>query len=328
MGRQDFGGRSLLSLYLSDIRSFPLLSKEEEIELGRRISGGIKQSADELVLSNLAFVVHIASEYKNMGLPFEDLVNEGNVGLIRAAGRYDHRKGIKFISYASWWVRKWILKALAEQASVVRVPCYQKKKQAQQKALVEAKRNQHRHSSADPPCDDCPPDPETFPRYRPVSLDDPDRPHGHPRLIEVLVDTRSKDPEREMMTEQDLARLELSFASLTDRERAILTARFGLSGSRVLTLREIGSRMGLSRERVRQIELAACDKLRSRLACDRFALLPGNTVDARSGSQPSFRRTHERPGLGDQRAGGPAWTTRNGYWVGGRRPSRGWTAAR
>lgn len=328
MGRQNFGGRSSLSLYLSDIRSFPLLSKEEEIELGRRISGGIRQSADELVLSNLAFVVHIASEYKNMGLPFEDLVNEGNVGLIRAASRYDHRKGIKFISYASWWVRKWILKALAEQASVVRVPCYQKKKQARQKALVEAQRSQHRHSSADPPCDDCPPDPDGFPRYRPVSLDDPARPHGHPRLIELLVDTRSKDPEREIISEEDLARLELSFASLTDRERAILTARFGLSGSRVFTLREIGTLMGLSRERVRQIELAACDKLRAQLARDRFAPGRADTGDARSARQPSLRRTDERSSLGDQRAGGSAWTTRNGYWVGGRTPSRGWTAAR
>src|SRR5262245_26775838 len=115
--RSHLRSGSALSRYLSDIRGFRLLTKDEEIAIGRRISSGLREGQNDLVLSNLGFVVKIASEYQNLGLPFEDLLNEGNMGLIHAASRYDHRKSIKFITYASWWVRKSDLKALADQSS-------------------------------------------------------------------------------------------------------------------------------------------------------------------------------------------------------------------
>jgi RNA polymerase primary sigma factor len=117
-----------LSRYFSEIRNYPILSKEQEMGLGKRIRKGQARPRNELVESNLSFVVKVASEYRNLGIPFEDLLNEGNIGLIEAAHRYDPNKGTKFITYAIWWIRKSILKALSEQSNMVRVPNYQMKR--------------------------------------------------------------------------------------------------------------------------------------------------------------------------------------------------------
>ena len=119
---------SLLSRYFAEIREYPLLTKEEEITLAQDITRGRNGALNDLIESNLSFVVKVASEYRNLGLPFEDLLNEGNIGLIEAAHRYDASKGTKFITYAIWWIRKSILKALSEHANLVRVPTYQMKK--------------------------------------------------------------------------------------------------------------------------------------------------------------------------------------------------------
>src|SRR5499426_2352263 len=119
---------TVLSRYFSEIRRYSLLSREQEVSLAKRVLKGDRQSLNDLIESNLSFVAKVASEYRNLGLPFEDLLNEGNLGLIEAAHRFDHRKGTKFITYAIWWIRKAILKALSEQSNLVRVPNYQMKK--------------------------------------------------------------------------------------------------------------------------------------------------------------------------------------------------------
>ena len=119
---------TVLSRYFSEIRKYPLLTKKQEQGLARNVKKGCRDSLDELVKSNLSFVVKVASEYRNLGMPFEDMLNEGNIGLIEAAHRYDASKGTKFITYAIWWIRKSILKSLGEHSSLVRVPTYQMKK--------------------------------------------------------------------------------------------------------------------------------------------------------------------------------------------------------
>ncbi|MDH3786459.1 MAG: sigma-70 family RNA polymerase sigma factor, partial [Acidobacteriota bacterium] len=126
--RQRAGQRSILSHYFSEIRDFPLLTKEEEKSLARDIQNGNSAAINDLVESNLSFVAKVASEYRSLGIPFEDLLNEGNIGLIEAAHRFDASKDTKFISYAIWWIRKSILKALSEQSHVVRLPYSQLKK--------------------------------------------------------------------------------------------------------------------------------------------------------------------------------------------------------
>jgi len=260
---------SALSRYLSDIRDYPSLSKEQELGLGERISAGALECQNELVVSNLGFVVKIACEYQHLGLPLDDLLNEGNLGLVRAAARYDHRRGIKFITYASFWVRKAILKALADQPAIVRVPEYQRKKLS-------------RHDPARTPL---------WPRRAAVSLDEPASSQGRARLIDTLADGDWANPEREILKRQDLAGLRRAMCRLNTKERAVIAWRFGLAAEPFLTLKEIGSRLGISRERVRQIEAAARVKLRTALSAPRPPCPPslGRTVTEASS------HCHQRP---------------------------------
>jgi len=229
---------STVGRYLSDIRSYPLLNRSEERTLSRRLSYGVREARDEMVLGNLGFVVKIAGEYRNMGMTFEDLLNEGNIGLIQAASKFDHRKGVRFITYAVWWIRKSILKALGEQVAMIRVTRYHRKKLA-------------RLQSPAPSC-------------HPVSLEDA-LDGGQRRLIDVLTDHRAENPEREVLRKERIARVMRGLSCLSARERFVIAGRFGLAGRQVSTLKEIGDTIGLTRERVRQIEMDARHKLRMRL---------------------------------------------------------------
>ncbi len=196
---------------------------------------------NDLMMSSLGFVVKIAREYQHRGMPLEDLINEGNIGLIQASYRFDEERGVKFITYASWWVRKSILRALAEQP-MVRVPDYQVRK-----ARLGAPRG-----TADP----------VVPRVTTVSLDAPHG-EGYACLVDTLIDSNARSAEAALLRREAAANLRCSLACLNNTERLVISYRFELGGDRALTLREVGDLLRLSRERIRQIEISALAKLRA-----------------------------------------------------------------
>jgi RNA polymerase primary sigma factor len=257
------GSRSQIARYFADIKDFPLLTREEEIQLGKHIAEGLDESVERLVVSNLRFVVKVAREYRHLGVPIEDLMSEGNLGLIKAAQRYDHTKGFRFVTYAMWWIRKSIIDAILSQR-VVRIPHYQFKKYSTLKAHLEAEHARHDPADAGPgrSCRSCDQGPEE-PLHAIFSLNgtgqDPD---GH-EMIDRLVDDLAEDPEDAIIRNTCLARLEEGLSRLDSRERRVLALRFGMGDRRETTLKEIGTALGVCKERVRQIETEAIQKLRA-----------------------------------------------------------------
>lgn len=271
---------SVLSRYFADIREYPLLTKEEEMDLARHAKMGRRAALNELIESNLSFVVKVASEYRNLGLPFEDLLNEGNIGLIEAAHRYDASKGTKFITYAIWWIRKSILKALSEHSNLVRVPNYQMKKVRE---IRDAEASLRRSLGRAPKREEIS---ERLSRnvskidqvlqfnLREVSLEervgkDRDKP-----IAEYLVDASGPSPEDDLIKREASSIVGGAMAHLTEQERLVVAYRFGLSGGPPLTLKEIGEKMSISRERVRQIECQAKTRLRKLFARRRVVAAP------------------------------------------------------
>ena len=274
---------SCLSRYLSEISEYRVLSKEEEVSLAKKVRSGAR-SVNRLVESNLSFVVKIANEYRTMGLPFEDLLNEGNIGLIEAAQRYDHRKGTKFITYAIWWIRKAILKALAEQATLVRVPNYQLKKVRE---IREMERNLSRSLGRRPRRDEISAkmrspvaklDEILQIKMREVSLDEKVGEERDTPISDYLVDVTSVNPEDEFIRNEGTELIRTALFTLTDQEKTVVANRFGLKGRRVMTLKEIGEQMGLSRERIRQIECQAKRKLRKMFNNQRSVASPPKEI--------------------------------------------------
>ena len=268
---------SVLSRYFAEIREYPLLTKDEELVLAGRVKQGRRDALNELVESNLSFVVKVASEYRNLGLPFEDLLNEGNIGLIEAAHRYDASKGTKFITYAIWWIRKSILKALSEHSNLVRVPNYQMKKVRE---IRDAESSLRRTLGRSPERAEIS---ERLSRsvnkidqvlqftLREVSLDDKVGKDRDKPISDYLVDPTSSSPEDDMIARESNGLVGAAMGHLTEQERVVIGFRFGLSGGAPLTLKEIGEKMGISRERVRQIECQAKSRLRKLFAKKRAA---------------------------------------------------------
>jgi len=271
---------SVLSRYFAEIREYPLLTKEEEMTLARSVKLGRKDALDELIESNLSFVVKVASEYRNLGLPFEDLLNEGNIGLIEAAHRYDASKGTKFITYAIWWIRKSILKALSEHSNLVRVPNYQMKKVRE---IRDAENSLRRSLGRKPEREEIS---ERLSKsvskidqvlqfsLREVSLDDKVGKERDTLISDFLVDRRFSSPEDDLIKRESSNLVGEAMAHLTEQERTVVCYRFGLAGGPPLTLKEIGEKMGISRERVRQIECQAKSRLRKIFARSRVVKAP------------------------------------------------------
>lgn len=259
-----------LEKYLQEIGREELLTVEEEVELAQKIHRGDKRALERLVRANLRFVVSVAKQYQNQGLSLPDLINEGNLGLIRAAEKFDETRGFKFISYAVWWIRQSILQALAEQSRIVRLPLNQsgslnKINKMQQKfeqeyerrpsieeiaegidlpeeKVEDAMKSNTRHISVDAP----------------FSADDESN-----TLLDVLEDTSTPDADNELVTESLRAEITKALSILKERERQIVEASYGIGAGGEMTLEEIGAKYGLSRERVRQIKEKAIRRLRT-----------------------------------------------------------------
>lgn len=257
-----------LDKYLQEIGKVDLITAEEEVELAQRIREGDQIALEKLTKANLRFVVSVAKQYQNQGLSLPDLINEGNLGLIKAAQRFDETRGFKFISYAVWWIRQSILQALAEQSRIVRLPlnkigsinkinkAYASIEQEEERApsaseiatfldmsesdVKESQRNSGRHVSMDAPL---------------VEGEDSN-------LYDVLRSGESPNPDRELLNASLSIEIERALETLTPREADVIRLYFGLESKQALTLEEIGERFDLTRERVRQIKEKAIRRLK------------------------------------------------------------------
>jgi len=257
-----------LDQYLREISRYPLISRQEEVTLATEIKQGNEASLDKLVRSNLRFVVSVAKKYQNQGVSLSDLINEGNLGLIRAAHKFDETKGIKFISYAVWWIRQAILQALAEQSRIVRVPLNRagtlhrigKRSSALQQELG-------REPTVEEIADGMDISEEEVAKTLSISqshlsLDAPLTPGEDNKLLDYLPDTQNSTPDQETFERALSDSIEEVLGTLKEREAKILRLYFGLDGKEPMTLEEIGSMMGITRERVRQIKEKALARLR------------------------------------------------------------------
>ena len=256
-----------LDKYLQEIGREELISVEEEVELAQRIRKGDQAALEKLTKANLRFVVSVAKQYQNQGISLPDLINEGNLGLIKAAEKFDETRGFKFISYAVWWIRQSILQALAEQSRIVRLPLNQVGSLNKiNKALSKFKQEHERMPSPDELAEllDIPSEKiaDTLRvSGRHVSVDAPFVDGEDNSLLDVLVNPDSPNADRGLVNESLNTEIERALSTLTERERDIIRYFFGI-GCQEMTLEEIGEKFGLTRERVRQIKEKAVRRLR------------------------------------------------------------------
>lgn len=256
-----------LDKYLQEIGHEELLTTDEEVELAQRIRKGDKRALERLTKANLRFVVSVAKQYQNQGLSLPDLINEGNVGLIKAAEKFDETRGFKFISYAVWWIRQSILQAIAEQSRLVRLPLNQVG--SVNKIARELSRFEQEHErkpSVDEIAErvDLPEDKiadAMKANSRHVSMDAPIADGEDSSMIDFLSGD-SSNTDRELAIESLKAEVSRILKVLTDKEQKVLRAFFGIDGSPEMTLDEIGEKYNLTRERVRQIKEKALRRLR------------------------------------------------------------------
>lgn len=260
---------SNLDLYFQEVKAYSLLTRDEECELARGIHANDNESLHKLVKANLRFVVSIAKEYAHYGVPLEDLINEGNLGLLKAAQRFDETRGFKFISYAVWWIRQSILAALANHSKIVRMPLNRARVLNQiKKASSELQQKLRRK-----------PEPEEIAKFLGLSveevkdtlplmqdnffLDDFVGNDEDSTYLDFLEDTTSEGPDSKVMDDDLNSSIGRMLGDLKDREARVLKLYYGLGTDQELTLEEIGQIMGLTRERIRQIKEEAFEKIRT-----------------------------------------------------------------
>lgn len=259
-----------LDKYLQEIGRVDLITAEEEVELARRIKAGDRAALERLTKANLRFVVSVSKQYQNQGLSLPDLINEGNLGLIKAAERFDETRGFKFISYAVWWIRQSILQALAEQARIVRLPLNKIGTINKiSRAFSELEQKLERPPSAEELAELLDLSPMEVKQSmenngRHISMDAPlvDGDESSSSMYDVLPNDSLPGPEKELVVESLRKDIERSLSTLTSREGDVVRLYYGLNGKHPLTLEEIGERFDLTRERVRQIKEKAIRRLK------------------------------------------------------------------
>lgn len=260
-------GSQSLEDYLNDISKQPLLTVEEEVKLAQRIRNDDREALERLVCANLRFVVSVAKQYQNQGLTLPDLINEGNIGLIKAAEKFDETRGFKFISYAVWWIRQSILQALAEQSRMVRLPLNQVSAVSRiNKLIMKFEQEHERKPSAYELSELIDETPEKIrdslsANGRPMSINAPLGEGDDSTLLEVISDENTPQADRGMIDKSLATEIERMLDTLDEREKTIVEMCFGIN-NREMTLEEISEKFGLSRERVRQIREKALLKLR------------------------------------------------------------------
>ena len=257
-----------LEKYLQDISHEGLVSVEEEIELARKIKKGDVKALEKLTKANLRFVVSVAKQYQNQGLSLPDLINEGNLGLIKAAKKYDETRGFKFISYAVWWIRQSIMQAISEQSRIVRVPINQMGViHKMRKVVQQFEQEYQRLPSIDEIAEQIDLPKEKIVEImsmitKKISMDAPISTNDNGNLLDVLPNKNSPSADEDLLEEGLKKEIERLLVSLSEREQIILRGYFGIN-QREMSLEEIGEQTGLTRERVRQLKETAIKRLRS-----------------------------------------------------------------
>ena len=257
-----------LDKYLQEIGREELITAEQEVELAQRIKQGDQVALEKLTKANLRFVVSVAKQYQNQGLTLPDLINEGNLGLIKAAQRFDETRGFKFISYAVWWIRQSVLQALAEHSRIVRLPLNRvgtiskinKASERLEQEFERAPRSDELAKQLDMKVNEVN-DAQRISR-RHHSLDTPFSDDDKNSLLDVIADGKTDDPDRELQIDSLRDEVRAALDTLKDREKDVIRMYFGIDHDYALTLNEIGEEFGLTRERVRQIKEKAVRRLK------------------------------------------------------------------
>jgi RNA polymerase primary sigma factor len=257
-----------LDKYLQEIGKVDLITAEDEVELAKRIREGDQIALEKLTKANLRFVVSVAKQYQNNGLTLGDLINEGNLGLIKAAKRFDEKRGFKFISYAVWWIRQSIMQALAEQSRIVRLPLNRVGSLSKiSKTFSELEQKFQREPSTEEVAEVIGVSIEEVQNNmkvsgRHVSMDAPFAQGEENSLLDVLTDANESTPDSALMVDSLTQEVQRALSTLTQREAEVLGLYFGLNNNNAMTLEEIGEKFNLTRERVRQIKEKATRRLR------------------------------------------------------------------
>ena len=265
-----------LDKYLQEIGKVDLLTPDEEVELAKRIKEGDQIALEKLTKANLRFVVSVAKQYQNRGLPLNDLINEGNVGLIKAGMRFDETRGFKFISYAVWWIRQSIIQSLAEQSRVVRLPLNKigainkiAKVHAELEQTLERDPTEHELAESLDTTREVITDSLSV-SQRAISTDAPTLYDDQLSLIDTLPDTNSASPDSSLMEAALKLDIQRVLATLSHREMEVIVFYYGLNNQQPLTLEELGIKFSITRERVRQIKEKATQRIRKSFRSNRL----------------------------------------------------------